>query len=58
MGEKAKIKHGIVRRPIIINEIPIIDEEIAYHEAAIKRLQERRREEINRQNLNKGLANG
>lgn len=53
MGEKEKIKHGIVRRVIRINEIPIIDEEIAYHEAAIKRLQERRREEINRQNLNK-----
>ncbi|WP_241609682.1 hypothetical protein [Rosenbergiella australiborealis] len=36
------------------DSIKVIDEQIAYHEAVIKRLQERRREEINRQNLNKG----
>lgn len=38
--------------------IKVIDEQIAYHEAVIKHLQERRREEINRQNLNKEQANG
>jgi len=54
MGEKAK--NISVDRRVIRIEIPIIDEEIAYHEAAIKRLQERRREEINRQNLNKVKA--
>ncbi|WP_241624511.1 hypothetical protein [Rosenbergiella epipactidis] len=35
-----------------------IDAEIAHHERQIKKLEERRREEINRQNLNKGPANG
>lgn len=35
-----------------------IDAEISHHERQIKKLEERRREEINRQNLNKGAANG
>ena len=52
MGKKSAAEK-IAKFSRIFDPIFQIDAEIAHHERQIKKLEERRREEINRQNLNK-----
>ena len=57
MGKKSAAEK-IAQFSRVFDPIFQIDAEIAHHERKIKKLEERRREEINRQNLNKVPANG
>lgn len=57
MGKKS-FAENMARFSQVFDPIFQIDAEISHHERQIKKLEERRREEINRHNLNKGSING